>query len=280
MSNKLKRKEVRSRTQEIKEYLSEIIEYDILENPIIQEEYTPEGEIELRIHSSYDSKGNLIEQKQTIENGELADHKIFHRNDSGKVIRTEIFFQDGSKSIVNLIKDPEKNTEEHVEVDEDGELESRELNYLNENKQIILKETYSYENKLTEAFKYEYNQKGMLIRRDQLDQRKKLFLYTEYEYDEYGRTVFRANRNRKGKISEFLKVDYDDKGQVIKQNFSGKYFFIFEYDQKGNTVLEERYDAENQLEYQSRFEYDENNRLTREVNLEFTREITYQYHEE
>ena len=280
MSSKVKTIETRIQTKDDQNYLSEISEIDLYGNTTLNKEYNSEGELESSIESLFDSEGRLIEQKQLIENGELADHKFHFRNESGEIIRTETLFQGGSKSIQTMVFDQEKNTEELLEVDEDGELESKEINHLSEEKHIELKEIYNYDNKLTEAFKYEYDQKGQLIRRDQLDHRKKLLVYTEYEYDESGRTVFRANRTRKGRLSEFLKTEYDENGAVIKQNFSGKFFFIFEYDKKGNTVLEERYNTDDQMEYQSRFEYDENNLLQREVNLEFTRELSYQFHEE
>ena len=90
--------------------------------------------------------------------------------------------------------------------------------------------------------------------------------------------VYRCNRNRKGVLSDFIKIDYDENGQIIKQNISGKYSFIFEYDQEGRTVLEERYLANNQLEYQSLYEYDDEGRMTKEVKLEFTKEYKYEFY--
>ena len=80
-----------------------------------------------------------------------------------------------------------------------------------------------------------------------------------------------------GELKSKEVIDYDTAGQVVKQNISGKYSFIFEYDQEGRTVLEERYLADNQLEYQSLYEYDDEGRTTKEVNLEFTKEYRYEY---
>ena len=210
MKKKIHRIEIRTQTQGEDKYLNELSVFDHSGNPTLQEEYSVEGEVESRIESKYDDEGRLIEQKQLIENGELADHKVFTRDDSGKIIRTEIYFQGGSKSIQTNIYDPEEKTLELLEVDEDGELETKEVSHLNEEKLVLLKEIYNYEDKLTEAFRYSYDQHGNMIRRDQLDHRKKLIIYTEYEYDDSKRVVIRASRNRKGKLSDFLKIDYDE----------------------------------------------------------------------
>ena len=63
----------------------------------------------------------------------------------------------------------------------------------------------------------------------------------------------------------------------MKQNIGGKYSFVFEYDAGGRTILEERYLADQQLEYQSRFEYDDDGRMIKEVNLDFTKNFNYEF---
>jgi len=264
-------------TTEDNTYKSSRTEYDIAGNIILEEEYSEEGEIESKIESVFDKKSNLIEQKQYTDNELLTDHRVMVRDEEGILLQTNVFFSDGSKSILTKSLDEAQNLEETKEIDEDGQLESREVHHFNGDKQTILHEIYNFDNKLTEAFRFTYNDQGRVARREQLDQRKKLLLYTDFTYDEEGRTTLRTNHNRKGKLSDFLKVDYDEKGQVIEQNFSGKFFFKFEYDTKGNTVLEERMNANNEIDYQSRFEYDEDNNLKQEINLQFSKVLSYEY---
>jgi len=258
-------------------YKSARSEYDIAGNITLEEEYSEEGEIETKIESIYDEKGNLCDQKQYTDNDLLTDHRVMTRDEDGNLLETNVFFADDSKSIITKSIDESQSFEETKEIDEDGQLETREVMHFNDDKQTILHEIYNFDNKLTEAFRFTYNDQGQVSRREQLDQRKKLLLYTDFTYDEEGRTTLRTNHNRKGKLSDFLKVDYDEKGQVVEQNFSGKFFFKFEYDTKGNTVLEERMNANNDVDFQSRFEYNEDNNLKQEINLEFTKVLSYEY---
>lgn len=259
-------------------YVSEVREYDERGNLVLEEEYADQGTLQNRTRSVFDEHNRLIEQTQIIEGEELADQKIFVRNEQGDITLTEVRYPDGSLSRIRQETDTEALTETLVEEDEDGELESREVNYYNQNKQLIAREIYDFSDKLTEAFTFEYDPNGHLIRRDQLDKRKKLILYTAYQYDDQGRTIRRTNFNRKGKVSDYLLIQYNEAGQVVRQDFSGQFYFTFAYDADGRTVLEERYQAGGEREYQIRFEYSAEGELIRESTDEQVKEIQYTYY--
>ncbi len=258
-------------------FTNEIYQYDGNGNTIEHIEYETKGVMLNKIVSKYDG-GNRVTEERIFADGEImSEHKKHIRKEDGKLERIEIDYQDGSTSIQYKKKDEENNTEEWIEEDEDGELESREVVEYDEKGKILQREVFDYRGKLKEVFVFEYDDNGDLETRKQLDNKKKLVLTTEYEYDDNKNMVYRANRNRKGLLSDFVKIDYDTAGQVVKQNISGKYSFVFEYDQEGRTVLEERYLPGNQLEYQSLYEYDEEGRMTKEVNLEFTKTYNYEF---
>lgn len=277
MGKKIKRSVTTTTIKGETGFISAIVEYDQNGNTIREEEYLGPNELQSRILSTYDDQNRLIEQKQFTEEEGWADHRIIHRNEAGEVEKTEVRFPDGSISMIFEKSNPDNRTTEVIEEDEEGELEGREVNHLNENKQLALREIFNFNNKLSEAFRYEYDDAGQLVRREQLDRKKKLVLYTLFEYDEKGQTIKRANYNRKNKLSDFLTIEYDEKGQVTRQNFSGQFSIVFEYDDQGNTILEERYRADGELEYQSRFEYNEEGKVVKETNQEFTKETTWEY---
>ena len=256
---------------------SEINRYDEGGNVIEIIEFEEDGSIQNRTVSKYDDENRLLEEKIFHDGEAFSEHKKHIRKEDGTLEKIEIDYQYGSTSIQYLKKDSDKNTEEWIEEDEDGELESRELVQYDKDGKILSREVFDYRNKLKEAFEFSYDENGDLETRKQLDHKRKLVLVTEYQYDANKNQTYRANRNRKGVLSDFLKTTYDEKGQVLKQNISGKYSFVFEYDSEGRTVLEERYLADDQLEYQSRFEYDEDGRMTKEVNLEFTKTYSYEF---
>ncbi len=260
-------------------YTSELSKFDENGNVIENIEFEEDASVQNKTISKYDDENRLLEEIIWLDGEIVSEHKKYMRNEDGSIDRIEINYQDESTAIQYTKKDEEKHTEEWIEEDENGELESRELVQNDHSGKILSREVFDYRNKLKEAFEFIYNENGYLVTRKQLDNKRKLFLVTEYQYDENKNIIFRANRNRKGVLSDFLKMDYDENGQVIKQNISGKYSFNYEYDLNGRTVLEERYLADNELEYQSRFEYDEDGRMTKEVNLEFTKEYRYEFFE-
>lgn len=274
---KAKKLEVVTSYPDGRSFTSETNLYDEKGNIVENIEYDEDGSIQNKIVAKFDNENRQLEEMIWNDGEIVSEHKKIIRKEDGSIDRTEIHYQDGSTAIQFTRKDSDHNTEEFIEEDEDGELESREFIKYDGSGNIILREVYDYQNKLVEAFEYTYGENGDLETRRQLDKRRKLVLINEYEYDENKNLIYRATSNRKGVLSDFLKMDYDENGNVIKQNISGKYSFVFEYDHEGRTVLEERYLADDQLEYQSRFEYDQDGRMTKEVNLEFTKEYKYEY---
>jgi hypothetical protein len=111
-----------------------------------------------------------------------------------------------------------------------------------------------------------------------LDQRRKLIIETEYKYSDTGLLILRVSRNRRGELSDFLKIEYNEKGLPVKQSFSGKYTFLFEYDDQGNTVMEEQYSGDT-LDNRITSEYDENNRVIVEEQFKFSRHFEYEYYD-
>ena len=277
MKKAVKRIETKTYPNDEEGYLSQVTEFDAAGNQLLLIDYLPDGSIENKIDSKYDDN-NLLEEKQYTDEETLTDHKCYFRNQDGQIERIEITYQDGSVAIQTHRIDPKTNTETIEELHENGDLEFREVLEYDKDKNLKARDVYDFNNKLKEAFTYTYNEGGLLVNRKQLNPKRKLEIETRYEYNGNGLISYRANLNRKGKLSDFLKVEYDANGQVIKQNFSGKFFFTFEYDAQGNAVLEERYSAGNELEYQSRFEYDDNNQMIKEINSAFVRELHYSYH--
>ena len=260
-------------------YTSELYRYNEHGNTIENIDFEEEGIVQNKIISKFDDQNRLLEEVVFADGEIMTEHKKHIRKEDGSLDRIEINYQDGSTSVQYMKKDEEKNTEEWIEEDEDGELESREVIQNDVSGKIIKREVFDYRNKLKEAFEFSYGNNGDLVERKELDHKRKLVFVTEFEYDENKNLTYRANRNRKGVLSDFIKTFYDDKGQVIRQNISGKYAFEFEYDSEGRTVLEERYLPNDEMEFQSRFEYDEDGRMTSEINLNFTKTYKYEFFE-
>lgn len=259
-------------------YVSQIVHFDRAGNEIARYEYHGPNEFESRVETRFDEKNQVVEVTNYLDENEIAERKVFTRNANGKIDQVNIEFTDGSISVQTIERDEENNTENWIERDEDDQQESREFLKFNAQGKIILRELYDFNDKLTEAFEYEYHPNGEMSIRRHLDDRRKLILETEYKYSETGLLILRASRNRRGDLSDFLKIEYNDRGQVVRQSFSGKYNFIYEYDDQGNTVVEEEYSGET-MDNRILSEYDANNRIVLEEQVRFTRKFEYEYYD-
>ncbi|MFO7615690.1 MAG: hypothetical protein R6V75_00390 [Bacteroidales bacterium] len=260
-------------------FISQIIHYDRLGNEIAHYEFRGPDEFDSKTETRYDPEGRILEQTTYQDVNDILERKVYARDELGRVARVDIFYPDGSLSVQTIERDEAARTENWIERDEEDELESREFLKFNEKGQVILRELYDYRDKLTEAYEYEFDESGNLIRRRQLDDRRKLIIETEFQYNESGLLLLRANRNRRGDLSDYLKMEYNEQGQVVKHSFSGKYTFLFEYDEQGNVAVEEQYQG-SQLDNRTTYEYNSLNRVLIEEQASLIKTYAYDEFEE
>ncbi len=264
--------------EDSKPYVSQVIHYDRIGNEIARYEYHGPDEFESKVETKFNEANQVIEVTTYLDEHQIAERKVYTRNAEGKIEKVNIEFTDGSISVQTIERDPVNHTENWVERDEDDELESREFMKYNADGKLILRELYDFNDKLTEAFEYEYNPEGEISIRRHLDDRRKLILETEFKYSESGSLLLRVSRNRRGDLSDFLKIEYNEKDQVVRQSFSGKYSFAYEYDEQGNAVVEEEFSGET-MDNRITSEYDANNRIVLEEQLNFSKKFDYEYYD-
>jgi hypothetical protein len=262
---------------ELEPFVSEIVHFDRKGNEIARYEYKGPGEFESKTETKFNEQGRVMEETTYQDEDEIMERKTFTRNELGIADQIHIEYSDGSYAIQRVERGPD--TENWIEEDEEGELESREFLKFDSAGRVILRESYDYRDKLTEAIEYEYDGDGKQIKRRQFDERRKLLLETEFRYNESGQLILRASRNRKGDLSDYLKIEYNEMGKPIRQVFSGKVTYLFEYDQNGNPIVEEHYIGDSLLEDRITFEYDANNRVVLEEQTKLTKQYEYEYFE-
>ncbi|MFA5815456.1 MAG: hypothetical protein WC865_07530 [Bacteroidales bacterium] len=260
-------------------FISQIVHYDRAGNEIARYEYHGPDEFESKVETRFNENNQMVEVTTYMDEHEIVERKVYVRNKDGQIEQVNIEFTDGSVSVQTIERDEENNNENWIERDEDDELESREFLKFNAEEKVILRELYDFNDKLTEAFEYEYNPDGEMSTLRHLDERRKLILETEFKYAESGLLLLRASRNRKGELSDYLKIEYDDNGRPVKQSFSGKYTFLFEYDENGNPIVEEEYIGDSLLDNRTTYEYDANNRVVLEEQVKFSKRYEYEYYD-
>lgn len=264
--------------EESEPFVSQVINYDQAGNEIARYEYNGPGMFESKVETKFNENGQVIEITTYLDEHQIAERKVYSRNKDGQIERVNIEFTDGSVSVQTIERDEENLTENWIERDEDDELESREFLKFNADGKVILRELYDFNDKLTEAYEYEYYPDGETSVRRHLDERRKLILETEFKYSETGLLLLRVSRNRKGDLSDYLKIEYNESGQVIRQSFSGKYTFVYEYDDQGNAVVEEEFTGD-MMDNRITSEYDAENRIVLEDQVKFSKQYDYEFYD-
>jgi len=259
-------------------YISQIIHYDRAGNEIARYEYHGPDEFESKVETRFNENNQVIEATTYLDEHEIAERKVYVRNKDGQIEQVNMEFTDGSVSVQTVERDAENNTENWIERDEEDELESREFLKFDKEGKVILRELYDFNDKLTEAYEYEYHPDGKMSIRRQLDNRHKLILETEFKYSESELLVLRVSRNHRGDLSDFLKIEYNDKNQVVRQSFSGKYNFVYEYDEQGNAVVEEEFSGDT-MDNRITSEFDANNQVVLEDQVKFSKRYEYEYYD-
>lgn len=259
-------------------YISQIIHYDHAGNEIARYEYHGPDEFESKVETRFNENNQVIEATTYLDEHEIAERKVYVRNKDGQIEQVNMEFTDGSVSVQTVERDAENNTENWIERDEDDELESREFLKFDKEGKVILRELYDFNDKLTEAYEYEYHPDGKMSIRRQLDNRRKLILETEFKYSESELLALRVSRNHRGDLSDFLKIEYNDKNQVVRQSFSGKYNFVYEYDEQGNAVVEEEFSGDT-MDNRITSEFDANNQVVLEDQVKFSKRYEYEYYD-
>ena len=259
-------------------YISREVFYDRNGNEIAVHEYRGAGEFESKVETKFNEANQVVEVTTYLDENDIAERKVYIRNQEGKVEKVNIEFTDGTVSVRLIERDAENRTENRIERNEDDELESREFIRFNAEGKAILRELYDFNDKLTEVFESEYNSDGEISILRHLDDRRKLILETEFKYSDAGSLLLRVSRNRRGDLSDFLKIEYNDQDQVIRQSFSGKYTFVYEYDERGNPIVEEEFSGD-VMDNRITSEYDANSLIVFEDQLKYSKRFEYEFYD-
>jgi len=254
------------------------------------------GETTSIITYQYDENENLIEEKQSDENGKLWSRSIFKYDKNNNQIEYERYnyFSDEELSYKYVYKYDEKGnkTEENI-YNSDGELESKSIYKYDNRGNKIEENNYSSNGKLEEKFIYKYDNKGNKTEENKYNSIGELEYKSIYKYDSKGNKIEAKSYNSDDTLTYEWTCEYDKKGnkretQQNNYNSYGKlqYSYFYKYDERGNTIVDERTEFESVPKYtnlkfigdsnmksiyhdthtkRNSFLYDENNNITEEI---------------
>jgi hypothetical protein len=196
-------------------------EYDREGNILQETKYNRFGEFEEMLRYGYDEKGNLINESYYPEDNELAEEKIFERNDSGQVVRALKKYQDGSVDTIAYAYDASNQLVKKITTTDEGDVEQVE-EFTWDNGTLISHEILDEAGNLvsgpeasqpaTNPTRITHNDKGQVIREEELDEQGEVYMTVNRTYDEDGHAneveVFVDGRGLSLSRHYFLKYDY------------------------------------------------------------------------
>lgn len=250
-----------------------------------------EGEV-LEVESFYDEKGNITEQVNSDEEGNLIEKSIFLYDASNRIIKHElhmlvddvheilVYERDDKGRVLSETKmygdDPGEQTlysyaehESPVSIqrfDADGEHESFEELTYNDAGYPVEHLKFGPDKLLVEKTTISYNSNNKPVEKLLMDSNGNLLKTTLIVYDEKGQLTRVTEKNDAGKVISDIISLYDERGNVIERKVKDFHSrtIRFKFDEHDNCIEEEMLDENGNMTMKSNFEFDENNLLISE----------------
>ncbi len=227
------------------------------------------GEIENKDILTY-LNGNLVEQKNYIDNNELTEQKNFFYDENSKLNREEILFLDGSKTVKNY-----KRQTAYLEIesiDSEEGLESIEKIKIDEKNRILVKEVFDEKNILIEKTENTFEGEKLILSKHFSKENDSHIEKLDYKNDNLKtRSIFTEN----GKLVQSVKFFYDDKNRLINYVYSNGYRIETEYNDDNNSKKEKHLQSNGIIDFQKEIFYDSNENIIKEVDFEQT--VVFEY---
>ena len=195
-----------------------------------------------------DDEGNNIGQKGFYDDGALCFEEYYDAE--GRVTDHTDYNADGTVAAVYNYTFLGGDTPDHYTVEQysydAGSLTTKDVIKLNKDRLIDSVYTYDAEGALVEAYLYEYNDGGQLVKEALVGSNNAYRLITEYEYTEDGKVEKVIYKKGSGEMSTYSVFSYNENGKVDRESnydLEGTMtsYIQYTYDEKGDLVEEEEY---------------------------------------
>ncbi|HNY44980.1 MAG TPA: hypothetical protein PKH15_09860 [Bacteroidales bacterium] len=223
------------------EYLAVVKEYNEKGMEIRLVEYTEDNEIEYEHTLECDSDFNPIREEIISKSDEYSEQKTFKYDENNKLIEEKIQYQNAWESIKKYERDQEKRCVIITTFDEEGEVEESSEIYYNEKGEIITRIENDEYGKQKNKVKNSFDEKGILISKEEYSNTKKPDKIYHYHYNENGDLYAVETQNSRNRLIDWTKIVFDDKNRPIEQvNMAGTKLVI-EYNDEESEITETYY---------------------------------------
>lgn len=253
-----------------------VLEYSSTGKIILDEMYTPDGELEHKTTYAYDQHDRRVRQTSYLNDDEISEDQVLERSDSGDIQKVSISYLDESQTIQAYTWSEDKTRLEIQIHDEAGIAEGFEQLIYDQDR-LIEKSVFDQEHQLQERETYTYDEHGRVAEQTEYDSKGNVELVTRYSYHESGSITLRHSVNGKGKIIERIEAQYDEKGRMAGSMMNTGYQTRFTYDDQEKTRIEEHFLPNGELRYFAKSWFDSEGRTLREEKPASVLTYTYEF---
>ena len=259
------------------EYLAVVKEYNEKGMEIRLVEYTEDNEIEYEHTLECDSDFNPIREEIISKSDEYSEQKTFKYDENNKLIEEKIQYQNAWESIKKYERDQEKRCVIITTFDEEGEVEESSEIYYNEKGEIITRIENDEYGKQKNKVKNSFDEKGILISKEEYSNTKKPDKIYHYHYNENGDLYAVETQNSRNRLIDWTKIVFDDKNRPIEQvNMAGTKLVI-EYNDEESEITETYYLANGAVYNKTKYKKNSEGLVEYEETSEKITRYVYEY---
>lgn len=231
--------------------------YDQSGNLLEEVEYDQDGEILNRATYTFNEANDIVENARYLEGDLLNERVRISRDENGKIVSAEVEYGDGSRSKKSYAYANEDRDITIEVFEEDGTLELVEFRKFNEKDQLLFEEVKSGEGDIEGKREMDYDADFNLIEAKIFGMDAELADWQQMEYNDQKQEVKRKILTPNGEVKAGLIKEYDEAGNLQHSKLVDKSGMGFErfYKVDGEEEWEEHYDGNgllNQYIYRKR----------------------------
>lgn len=252
-------------------------EFDFNGNEVLSIDRDIDGSINAKNVSVYDVNNNRVEMMIYSFDESVPDEKhIFYRNDNHIIEKTVIEYLDGSKSVKTYKRENLKLTIETV--DEEGQIEEKEIDILDDADNIIEKKVWDYEGTLTLFTTQQFDDKNQMVKQYFFDAKGEETNHRAYSYNSDGNLLKMLVLNPQGELIDSRVYNYDEKGRILSSQTGTRSITNYEYDDENNIEIQTVIGANGVEVSRTQIFKNSEGKTVKEDNFAVLRESEYEYY--
>lgn len=238
-------KQIKSYQSEINkpetEYLAFVKEYNEKGMEIRFVEFTEDNEVEYEHILECDSNFNPIKEEIISNSDEYSEQKTYKYDENNKLIEEKIQYQNAWESIKKYERDAEKRCVKVTTFDEEDEIEESSEIYYNETGEILKRIEFDEYGKQKSKVEHSFDDKGLLILKEEYSNTKKPDKIFHYHYNENGVLYAVETKNSRNHLVDWTKITFDEKNRPIEQANMAGTRLVIEYNDNESEITETYY---------------------------------------